>query len=114
MHVSCKFKCIFVTCGTIFIKKRIFCLLNFHSNITGKLTYDEKTSQDKDAGFATVEESSVGRKQVNRSMLFLYTETVSTGDLRLCWRSVQDLVKGTNRKQLILWYRNSLKIDFIL
>ncbi|XP_026318081.1 cytochrome P450 9e2-like [Hyposmocoma kahamanoa] len=32
----------------------------------GKLTYDEKSSQDNDAGFATVEESSVGMKQINR------------------------------------------------
>ncbi|XP_026324880.1 cytochrome P450 9e2-like [Hyposmocoma kahamanoa] len=32
----------------------------------GKLTYDEKSSRDKDAGFATVEESFVGQKQINR------------------------------------------------
>ncbi|KAM3966423.1 cytochrome P450 9e2-like [Aphomia sociella] len=32
----------------------------------GKLTYDEKTAQDADAGFATVEESSVGKKTINR------------------------------------------------
>ncbi|XP_026324886.1 cytochrome P450 9e2-like [Hyposmocoma kahamanoa] len=32
----------------------------------GKLTYDEKSSHDKDTGFATVEESSVGQKQINR------------------------------------------------
>ncbi|XP_026324948.1 uncharacterized protein LOC113233928 [Hyposmocoma kahamanoa] len=32
----------------------------------GKLTHDEKSTHDADAGFATVEESSVGLKQVNR------------------------------------------------
>ncbi|KAM3966422.1 cytochrome P450 9e2-like [Aphomia sociella] len=32
----------------------------------GKLTYDDKTTQDADAGFATVEESSVGKKTINR------------------------------------------------
>ncbi|KAM3966419.1 cytochrome P450 9e2-like isoform 1-T3 [Aphomia sociella] len=32
----------------------------------GKLTYDEKTAKDADAGFATVEESSVGKKAVDR------------------------------------------------
>lgn len=33
---------------------------------SGKLTHDEKSTHDADAGFATVEESSVGLKQVNR------------------------------------------------
>ncbi|XP_026324881.1 probable cytochrome P450 9f2 [Hyposmocoma kahamanoa] len=32
----------------------------------GKLTHDEESSQDKDAGFAAVEESSFGMRQVNR------------------------------------------------
>ncbi|XP_053608012.1 uncharacterized protein LOC128673884 [Plodia interpunctella] len=32
----------------------------------GKLVHDVKTSEDADAGFATVEESSVGKKDVNR------------------------------------------------
>ncbi|XP_026324875.1 cytochrome P450 9e2-like [Hyposmocoma kahamanoa] len=32
----------------------------------GKLTHDEKSSQDMDAGFATVEESSVGQKEIKR------------------------------------------------
>nr|QZP43566.1 cytochrome P450 monooxygenase CYP9A198 [Ephestia elutella] len=32
----------------------------------GQLVHDEKTSQDADAGFATVEESSVGKKDINR------------------------------------------------
>ncbi|XP_026318088.1 cytochrome P450 9e2-like [Hyposmocoma kahamanoa] len=33
----------------------------------GKLTHDEKSSQDKDTGFATVEESSIGQKRINRA-----------------------------------------------
>ncbi|XP_049869418.1 uncharacterized protein LOC126369166 [Pectinophora gossypiella] len=32
----------------------------------GKLTHDEKASADPDAGFATVEESAVGKKEINR------------------------------------------------
>lgn len=32
----------------------------------GKLKYDDKTAQDTDAGFATVEESSVGKKVIDR------------------------------------------------
>ncbi|XP_026318091.1 cytochrome P450 9e2-like [Hyposmocoma kahamanoa] len=32
----------------------------------GKVTYDEKTNQDKDTGFATVEESSVGQNKISR------------------------------------------------
>ncbi|XP_026318087.1 cytochrome P450 9e2-like [Hyposmocoma kahamanoa] len=32
----------------------------------GKLTHDQKSSQDKDAGFATAEESSIGQNQINK------------------------------------------------
>nr|BAM73826.1 cytochrome P450 [Bombyx mori] len=32
----------------------------------GKLRHDEKSTKDSDAGFATVEESSVGKKDINR------------------------------------------------
>ncbi|KOB56631.1 Cytochrome 9A20, partial [Operophtera brumata] len=34
--------------------------------VKGKLSHDEKITKDVDAGFATVEESSVGKKDINR------------------------------------------------
>ncbi|XP_041978536.1 uncharacterized protein LOC121732648 [Aricia agestis] len=37
----------------------------------GDLTHDDKTTSDADAGFATVDESSVGRKKINK----VWTET---------------------------------------
>lgn len=46
----------------------MYCIYTLFLKFTGKLTHDEKSSQDEDAGFATVEESSIGKKEVNRGM----------------------------------------------
>lgn len=46
-----------------------YCLYTFSLNFKGKLTHDEKSNTGKDTGFATVEESSIGRNKVDRGML---------------------------------------------
>lgn len=54
--------------------------------------HDEKSSHDTDAGFATVEESSIGKKEINRGMSnryrheFLSWNGIDSIDLRQYWQ----------------------------
>lgn len=48
------------------LRKPIIGSVLHNLNFAGKLLYDEKVTQDIDAGFATVEESVIGRKKIDR------------------------------------------------
>lgn len=45
---------------------RVIQLFKIYIIFLGKLSHEENTTKDVDAGFATVEESSVGKKDINR------------------------------------------------
>lgn len=47
---------------------------NCFNSDKGQLTHEDKEDKDVDAGFATVEESSVGKKNVNRGWYFKLSE----------------------------------------
>lgn len=66
-------------------------------HFTGKLSHEEKSTEDVDAGFATVEESSVGKKDINRGwFLSKLNDIIILGQYNIdCWgQETQNLISG--------------------